>query len=338
MLTSGWSSISRNRAVLAAIFGLGAASGIYYILYTTSLLHDGSDTGSDGRLHRSNAIRRRRTRGNSQRDPDLDDDASTDTQPLHHIARQPLATADDAATEISALVEDEEGQNFKQLMFAIAKHRSQNEGIIHRGVTCDNCNRAPIIGVRYHCSNCADFDLCEDCEATDCHIKTHVFYKVKIPAPWGGKQPLPLWYPGKPREMPDQLPKVLRKELEVATGFNGNKLDGWYQQFTTLANSRWPDDPDHIAMAIDRQAFNRCFVPQQSERIVQAPNLVYDRLFAAYDSDKDGLIGFRAFVMTNCDIQSNDMVRVLVPHHCYIRTANLIAERAEEARIRGSRL
>lgn len=52
--------------------------------------------------------------------------------------------------------------------------------VIHRGITCDGCNARPVVGVRYKCSECPDFDLCEDCEAKDVH-NHHVFLKLKHP-------------------------------------------------------------------------------------------------------------------------------------------------------------
>lgn len=312
MAFTGWSSLSRQRPAVAAVVGLAAAGSIFYVVYTYQTLYDPPQTFITPTLRRSNAVRRRRHQfgtdaathtdliGGEDQTQDQEDNNSSDGD-------QSSVEAEDAATEVS-FNEDVDGQKLKELMFAIAKHRAQKEGIVHRGVTCDNCQRAPIIGIRYHCTNCADFDLCEDCEATDCHLKTHVFYKVKIPAPWGGKQPLPVWYPGKPRQLPDVLPSALKKDLEKSTGISGNKLDGWYQQFSCLANTSWSEDPDSLNMAIDRQAFNRCFVPQHSIRRTPEPSLIHDRLFASYDRDRNGLISFRSFVSTQCDVLSDDYV------------------------------
>jgi hypothetical protein len=47
-------------------------------------------------------------------------------------------------------------------------------------VVCDGCNIDPIVGVRYKCAECPDFDLCSDCEAKGEHGH-HTFLKVKTP-------------------------------------------------------------------------------------------------------------------------------------------------------------
>jgi len=54
---------------------------------------------------------------------------------------------------------------------------------LHLGVTCDGCSVYPIVGIRYKCSKCPDFDFCEKCEATLEH--PHDFIKIKKPRSWG---------------------------------------------------------------------------------------------------------------------------------------------------------
>jgi len=34
----------------------------------------------------------------------------------------------------------------------------------HQGLSCDICKVTPIVGIRYHCSVCSDYDLCANCE------------------------------------------------------------------------------------------------------------------------------------------------------------------------------
>lgn len=50
---------------------------------------------------------------------------------------------------------------------------------IHTNVTCDGCGVYPIVGIRYKCSECHNFDYCEKCEEADNH--NHVFLKIKKP-------------------------------------------------------------------------------------------------------------------------------------------------------------
>ncbi|KAF9993734.1 hypothetical protein BGZ80_001745 [Entomortierella chlamydospora] len=52
---------------------------------------------------------------------------------------------------------------------------------VHPGVICDGCNNG-IVGIRYKCGNCADFDLCGNCEASSYdHDPFHVFIKIRKP-------------------------------------------------------------------------------------------------------------------------------------------------------------
>lgn len=56
----------------------------------------------------------------------------------------------------------------------------KDESIIHYGVTCDGCNMSPLVGIRYKCSDCPDYDLCEQCEARGTHSR-HLFLKITRP-------------------------------------------------------------------------------------------------------------------------------------------------------------
>lgn len=61
------------------------------------------------------------------------------------------------------------------------------EGIvIHKGITCDICNTGPIIGVRYKCLSCSDYDMCEECAAKKEHNPDHPLLKLAKPMPRGG--------------------------------------------------------------------------------------------------------------------------------------------------------
>lgn len=202
-----------------------------------------------------------------------------------------------------------EGQNLLNLLYHIAEDQARRDGYIHRGVTCNSCGAMPIQGIRYRCANCIDYDLCETCEAMQVHIKTHLFYKVRIPAPFLGnpRQSQPVWYPGKPAMLPRSLPRPLAKRLMKETNFENTELDALWDQFRCLANYEWADDPNKLYMAIDRKTFDRCFVPNTSFR-PPPPSLIYDRMFAFYDINGDNLIGFEEFLkgLASLNNKSND--------------------------------
>ncbi|KAL5360983.1 hypothetical protein BJX96DRAFT_151192 [Aspergillus floccosus] len=202
-----------------------------------------------------------------------------------------------------------EGQNLLNLLYHIAEDQARRDGYIHRGVTCNSCGAMPIQGIRYRCANCIDYDLCETCEAMQVHIKTHLFYKVRIPAPFLGnpRQSQPVWYPGKPAMLPRSLSRSLAKRLMKETNFENTELDALWDQFRCLASYEWADDPNKLHMAIDRKTFDRCFVPNTSIR-PPPPSLIYDRMFAFYDTNGDGLIGFEEFLkgLASLNNKSND--------------------------------
>jgi len=51
------------------------------------------------------------------------------------------------------------------------------QGFVHEHVRCDGCNTCPIVGIRYKCAVCQDFDYCENCEQSIEH--PHPFLKIK---------------------------------------------------------------------------------------------------------------------------------------------------------------
>lgn len=51
----------------------------------------------------------------------------------------------------------------------------------HVGVICDGCHRSPIIGIRYKCLECFDYDLCETCADRQLIHSNHVLAKIRSP-------------------------------------------------------------------------------------------------------------------------------------------------------------
>ncbi|KAI9826742.1 MAG: hypothetical protein M1819_007287 [Sarea resinae] len=240
--------------------------------------------------------------GTSSQTDGITEETNTNSQDTHTTqALDERETVVDVDSEFSWRGDDSassrEGQSLLNLLYHIAEDQARREGYVHRGVTCNSCGTMPIRGIRYRCANCIDFDLCETCEAMQVHPKTHLFYKVRIPAPFLGnpRQAQPVWYPGKPTMLPQALPNGLGKKLVKETGFENSEVDALWDQFKCLASSEWQEDPNKLNMAIDRRSFDKCFVPNTAIR-PPPPNLIYDRMFAFYDTNGDGLIGFEEFL------------------------------------------
>lgn len=53
--------------------------------------------------------------------------------------------------------------------------------MVHPNVICDGCN-GPVVGTRYKCSVCPDYDLCSVCEGKGLH-QGHT--KLAFPSPFG---------------------------------------------------------------------------------------------------------------------------------------------------------
>ncbi|EDU50153.1 FRQ1 Ca2+-binding protein EF-Hand superfamily [Pyrenophora tritici-repentis] len=220
------------------------------------------------------------------RDAPAHDDAES-------IAPTELSVGSEEDPEDGAI--DPEGQTLQRTLYHIAEDRARLEGVVHRGITCNGCDEKPIRGTRWHCANCPDFDLCSNCEATNSHPKTHIFYKIRVPAPFLSLEKQEPLYPGKPHMMCHSIHSPLKRRLVAETKMEAEEIEALWDQFTCLAGTEWTSDPSNIGWAIDRREFNHAFVPRY-KALVSAPNLVYDRIFAYYDTDKNGLIGFDEWV------------------------------------------
>jgi hypothetical protein len=50
---------------------------------------------------------------------------------------------------------------------------------VHYNTRCDGCDQFPLVGVRYKCSVCPDYDLCSKCESKNVHPDDHPLIKLK---------------------------------------------------------------------------------------------------------------------------------------------------------------
>ncbi|KAI9139844.1 hypothetical protein BKA69DRAFT_1083762 [Paraphysoderma sedebokerense] len=182
-----------------------------------------------------------------------------------------------------------ESTNLLNLLYSIAEDQARKEGYIHRGITCNNCGMSPVRGLRFKCSNCVDFDLCENCESQECHTKTHVFLKIRIPIPPLANPRsalLNVFYPGNMNRNTTLSWEKIR-ELQKRTHFDQVELEAIYEQFKSLSTANTFNDDG----GIQKEIFEQCLGPLGLEK-----NLVTERIFQFFDADGDGVICFGELV------------------------------------------
>jgi hypothetical protein len=318
---------------LIAYSAIGIAS-VAYAGYRVGLQHRTALDGSLAHgLHRSNAIRRSDRRGRQPtsahhsdhpegEDADVAEGHDHDDENSHAENPQPGGADDDDgendggnhhATHANGVSlqdapypggEDEEedvpplmpraGHNIVALLFRVSEDNAKRTSFVHRGTRCNSCGTVPIRGVRYHCANCPDFDMCETCEAQNAfHHRSHVLYKIRVPCKvTRNLEPQPVWYTGDPTShIASQPSKATLARLMQETGMERGEIEAYLEQWTFMANTEWRDDPDGIMLAMDRTTFEQCMVPVGGSHPV-GHNLLHDRIFGFYDSNNDGLIGF----------------------------------------------
>ncbi|KAF8863073.1 hypothetical protein BDZ45DRAFT_670681 [Acephala macrosclerotiorum] len=308
------SILTRTRIVILSVATIATCIASYSLYRSIAFEHERASLPGTG-LHRSNAVHRRRRRPASAVEEfaamfgDDENDNENENHEDEHIVARTL-TDGETVVDDQGLQDDltwgelpqyqsayqRNGQNIVQLLFRVSEDATRRNAYVHRGCACNSCGTVPIRGVRYRCANCADYDLCEGCESQGMHIKTHIFYKIKVPAPsFGPRHIQPVWYSGDPDSVTRALPKEILTKLSRETGFERPELDAYWEQWTFMANTDWRDDPDGICLAMDRKTFERCLVPSGGYGH-SAPSLIFDRMFAFYDTNKDDLIGFPEFL------------------------------------------
>jgi len=94
------------------------------------------------------------------------------------------------------------------------------KSLIHASIICDSCD-GPIIGTRYMCTNCPNFDICEKCEneKPDCHYRDHALLKCRYALPLKTRVQLPTICPPQPQTITtSRNAKPLEITSKLSTG------------------------------------------------------------------------------------------------------------------------
>ena len=69
---------------------------------------------------------------------------------------------------------------------------ASGEGQVHPLVTCDGCE-GKVVGSRFKCAVCPDYDLCSVCEGKGLHPHHHLL-RIRNPGPSSFTPPCPPWF------------------------------------------------------------------------------------------------------------------------------------------------
>lgn len=109
---------------------------------------------------------------------------------VQQVANQAAHAAAQAATQVAHVTAQLAAQaqaHAQAAAEAQAKAAAQTQSSsgeqpqVHYGVICDGCNARPLIGNRYKCLTCPDYDLCQKCHDNGVHDATgHSFRLMEI--------------------------------------------------------------------------------------------------------------------------------------------------------------
>ena len=71
---------------------------------------------------------------------------------------------------------------FENMMNEFKDLKNKEGKVIHSMYICDGCGMDPIVGNRYKCTICGDFDYCEACEEKFRNVHKHPFLKIYKPS------------------------------------------------------------------------------------------------------------------------------------------------------------
>ncbi|KAI8866864.1 hypothetical protein GQ42DRAFT_127625 [Ramicandelaber brevisporus] len=214
------------------------------------------------------------------------------------------AAGDDDSDSIGIRSDDEfiveePGQvDVVELLCTLAAEHTRRVGFIHRHVQCDMC-QDQIVGIRFKCINCHDYDLCEKCEAIVIpgvdvsqylHPRSHLFMKIRTPLPVR-TNPRTRTVEHSLYPVPDQTAEMIKypipavprdsdvRKLIRTTHYLEAEIRALYEIWSLLS-------PLHLC-GITFDTFKLCMGRDTPEKhpYVRA-------LFKAFDIDGDGLVNF----------------------------------------------
>lgn len=221
--------------------------------------------------------------------------------------------SNDTQDLVNLTLERADSQEVLSLLYLIAEDYAVRTGYVHRGVTCNTCGVSPILGTRYHCTECADVDLCQGCESAQRHDPMHVLVKIKIPIPVmvGPRWVRESWRPRAAVKAKikfrDRLPEDYVVETASEINLTVQHLEILHERFKYLVDINLPTDSvdSVLPYAISVGTLRWILFPTDPDSLAAV------QIAKLYDQDRDGIVLFEDYVRIN-DIMSSFSSRHLV--------------------------
>jgi len=88
---------------------------------------------------------------------------------------------DDKFKKMKSKIEKKTVKKSKELLKKFMKTDPVKSNVVHAGVTCDGCGVFPVVGSRFKCAVCHNFDYCANCEEKNKEAHPHPFVLIRTP-------------------------------------------------------------------------------------------------------------------------------------------------------------
>ena len=100
--------------------------------------------------------------------------------PMNSILKEKMKELEDKLVE--ELYNNLKNEISKSKVQNIIELKEDMNKTIHKGIVCSKCGKINIEGIRYKCTQCPNFNLCEICEDNFNHNIKHIMIKMRYPA------------------------------------------------------------------------------------------------------------------------------------------------------------
>ncbi|KAJ2740722.1 hypothetical protein GGI20_005654 [Coemansia sp. BCRC 34301] len=267
-------SLHQPRLSVAA---LGVLAGIGALWVYAAMRRHASERGSGRRGERRDPLRRTRTirRERRQAVPTVAATIRDESSGSSTGGGSSSSGEEEEEEEGGSGVGSSADMRMLHVLCTVAEDQARRSAVVHRGTVCSSCQDSPIRGVRFRCAQCADYDVCERCEAHDAH-RHHALLKIAVPLPPLATSRVPLLRtPFAHAAGPSDVPRdAAYRALERLLG--RGELASLHASFSAIVGH---------ASSMSRAQFLACLGPYAS-------SLLAARLFAFYDADGDGVLAF----------------------------------------------